>query len=315
LWIAATIFFQKLQISGDSKEYMMFPVNWLANRLDLTDIYKLYNLFVTTAFNSLRSIHPELGAVLRVLEQWVLSIPSIPALPLLPPRVIHFPDFPRDTVLAVGQKLNRAWNAKEQFRELVRAIARLPLELGQAFGFKSVVYVFDHFDICDVIVSHTHRFTPPHESVTLSTVLWDELARSVYFVATRNDSVFFELWPRADFRQLPTERIITDTSSKQLMVAEPSITLKYSMCNGCPGYCALFDRVYDFVQKSQKKKDMKLAFTQLRSVVDDFRQRLAREEIQRLCTLLALGDSGISLQNDDLNALAWRKHLDIVAKE
>jgi hypothetical protein len=310
------VFFQKLQVSGETQSYFVFPINWLVHRLNLANPTKLYTLYVTTLISSLRSVHYEFIPILDPLELWLLSIAVIPALPLLPGAIAHFPGFPKDEIIALGHTLNRGWNSRDQFKGFMHTLFALPREFALAFKFKSVVYVFDHFDVCDIVIPPSPRFNPTNDSVLLPDALWDEVVKGLYFVATRSDSTFFEIFPSAEFKQLPTDRLITDETTREIIVAQPPLTIKYSMCSGCPAYCALFDRVYEYVLQTQSKKDLKLPFSQLKSVVDTARHQILKDEVFRLCTLLALVmDADGIFGNSVMNELQWRSELNVKAKE
>jgi hypothetical protein len=138
------------------------------------------------------------------------------------------------------------------------------------------------------------------------------LSRSLYLIATKDDSRFIETFHALDSINWSTERLITKEASRQIIVADPPLIVGFDMCRGCPAYCALFDRVYAIVEKAQKNKIAKVHYGKLPSVVEVSRQAMVRLEFVRLCTMLA--NSETSLDYDALNTLEDRAQLEIRLK-
>jgi hypothetical protein len=252
--------------------------------------------------------------VFDLLQQWLLAILTIPALPALPPQFLHFPGFPKDLVFQLGVKINRTWNQQANFKAFLQTMLGIPCDLAVAFGFRNIVYVFDHLDICDLILQPLPRFDPPDTPIGLPDLLTEILSRSLYFIATKDDSLFFELFHSTEGRHLGTERLISKESPKQIIVADPQVTISFEMCHGCPGYCALFDRVFAAVEKTQGKKENKAEYTKFKPVVESARKAATRQEVIRLCSLLALTDTEGVFEARLLNTLEERKEIIARAK-
>ena len=298
---AATVFFQKLQISGDVSKYLMFPLNWQLYQLFFEDFAKLYKLYVTTIMASLKNARMDLMKVIDALQQWFLSIVNIQAMPLLPPVILHMPGFPKEVIISIGQKINRFWSSKRDFRGFVEATLRMPEEIARAFGFTNVVYVFDHLDVADVMLQPSAHFNKSNDLVSLPDLICERLACCPYFVAARDDALMFDMFSLTDFRQISTERMIQMEEQKAILVVEPPLVLNYEMCHGCPAYCATFDRVYDFIKRNEKI--MKIQFTKLKSIVVASRKDHVRQELCRLCLLLSQADTDGFFTNEIMNGL------------
>jgi hypothetical protein len=311
LWAAATVFFQKLQISGDHENYLLFPVNWLVHQRTIDDIPRLYKLVVATAIASLKSLKLEFVPVFDILQQWLVSIVMIPTFPAFPPPLLHVASFPKDVVSQLGQRIHRYWNQRNDFAGFVRALLAVPYDLAAAFGFKNVVFVFDHLDVCDRMLEPLPRFDrEENKTIAFSEFISEALEKSMYFVATKDDGVFFRIFAAHDSRQLTTERLIEKQSDREIVIADPRFSLTFDMCHGCPGYCALFDRVYEIVRKSQGKKENKTLFAKLKPVVDSARRESIRHEVIRLCSLLAQTDTDDALGYQLMSELDERKEIE-----
>lgn len=306
---AATVFFQKLQISGDLGNYLLFPVNWELHQMLLDDFAKIYRLYIVTTMTGLRNARMDLLKVIDALEQWFLSIITIQGVPLFPPALLHAENFPKELITGIGQRVSKAWSSKKDFSGFVEMTLALPKEIAHAFGLKNVVYIFDHLDVADVVAQSPRHFTNAHQQVTLADVLCGEIAQAPYFIAAKDDAALFDMFTLTDFRQLSTERILEPKEKREILIADPSLVVSYEMCHGCPAYCAQFDRVYEFVKTNQK--NLKTEFTKLRSVVMTSRKEQVRQEVSRLCFLLAQTDTDDIINDDVLSDLQDSRELEV----
>ena len=311
------MFYQKLQISGEATNYLIFPLNWSLYSIFLDDISKLYNIFVTTIFESLRSTKMNLIPIIAPLQQWFQFLITIPAFSPLPPVVLHFPGISTDAIINVGMKIHKAWNSKSGLKDFLVQMARLPIMIAHAFGMKNSVYVFDHFDACGYLIEPNSRFSESEEPVSLTNVLCNALTDSIYFIATLDDFEFFENFSLQNYRQLSTERIIPlpDENEKEnvneILIAQPPLTISIESCRGCPAYCATFKRLCELVKTTNEKTAVKNQFSTLKSIVDASRKNILKQEIYRFCKLLATEDSDDIFTSEVLTELESRPEYDI----
>lgn len=310
------MFYQKLQISGEASNYLVFPLNWSLYSIFLDDISKLYNIFVTTIFESLRSTKMNLIPIIAPLQQWFQLLITIPAFSPLPPVVLHYPGISPDAIVNVGMKIYKAWNSKSGLKDFLIQMARLPTMIAHAFGMKNCVYVFDHFDACGYLIEPTNRFPESNEAVSLTSVLCTALSDSIYFIATLDDFEFFENFTLQNYRQLSTERIISfanedEKDKNEILIAQPPVTISIDSCRGCPAYCATFKRLCELIKSTSEKTAVKNQFSSLKSIVDTSRKNILKQEIYRFCKLLASEDSDEIFTTEVLNELESKSEYDV----
>lgn len=305
------MFFQKLQISGESSNYLLFPLNWSLYSIFLDDISKIYNIFVTTIFESLRSTKMNLIPIISPLQQWFQFLISMPAFSPLPPIVLHYPGVSSDAILNVGTKIHKAWNSKSGLKDFLIQMAQLPKMIAHAFGMKDCVYVFDHFDACGYLIEPTNRFPESEEPVSLTSVLCNALSNSIYFIATLDDFEFFENFDLQNYRQLSTERLISLENEPEIMIMQPPLTISIESCRGCPAYCATFKRLCELIKSTKEKTAVKNQFSSMKSIVDTSRKNLLKQEIFRFCKLLASEDSDNIFTPEVLSDLESRSEYNV----
>lgn len=311
LSIATSLFYQKLQLSNETSNYLIIPINWLIHQIFLDDIQKIYQLMVTTTLNALRGEHMELIPLMGSLQQWFLSLLTIPAYPPIPPIVLHFSPFPHDLINAIGKRIHTAWNRKSGLAEFLNETIRFPISIAHAFGFKNPVFVFDHFDSLGYIIDAPPRFSESKDSVNLSNLVSDVIDSCPFFVASQDDSEFYKLFKITDYKPLQTERMIEPESEHEIMISNPQITLSIDMCRGCPAYCAMFNRLCDMVSEANERAAVKSQFSRLRSVVDITRNEMVKQELLRVCLLLAASDTDNLFDEDKINKLSSMSELSI----
>ena len=293
LFSALSLFFQKLLITNETSNYLLFPVNWLLQQLYLDDLNKIYALFISTALKMLRNARMEFIPIMVPFKQWLLSLINHQVLSPLPPQIVHYTSFPHDAVMSIGKAIHDAWSKPNQFKQFLREVINFPNHLAKAFGFKSAVYIFDHFDLCGYQISPSDPFTTENQnSVALSEIVCEAINSCPFFVASQSDVDFFNCFSIQDYRQLSTERIISvEGNEKELQVQQPSLILNIEHCRGCPAYCAMFQRLCDLAEDAAQRVAFKSQFTKLKSVVDISRNELLKQEFIRLCILLGGEDT------------------------
>jgi len=285
LSIFVSLFFQKLQLSLETHNYLVFPINWMLHQVYIQDVQKLYGLFVSTTLNAIRGIHMQYIPIISPLQQWFQNILNQHVFPNLPPQVSKFPGFPSAEVTKVGQNIHSSWNSKDNFSGFLYELVSLPNNLALAFGFRTAVYVFDHYDSCVLEMESPERYTK-QSIIYLNRVINQVINQCPFFISSLRDSEFIKAFDIEQFIQISTERIVTEKGEKSLHITDPQFSLSMDMCIGCPGFCSLFLKIYEMAVEANTFAAVKNQFTRLRSVVDISRNELLKHELSRLCVLL-----------------------------
>lgn len=304
LSILTSVFYQKLQVSSETDNYLFFPINWLINQNCIEDVQKLYFVVITTTINMLKASHLELLTIINSLQQWLLSLVEMNALLPLPAPILHFPGFPCDIINQIGRKIHEHWTQKH-FKSFLRDTINFPNYIANAFQYKATVFIIDHFDAAGYIVRPVDHFeNDENEPVTLSDLICETISNSPYFVASQSDTDFFQVFSLLDnSKQISTEYLIKGEGEKELFVQQSQIVLNMSMCRGCPAYCAKFIRLCEIAEEAAKESAVKSQYSRLKSVVDMSRNEMIQHEFIRLCLLLAAADTDGNFDEEKMNTL------------
>jgi hypothetical protein len=174
----------------------------------------------------------------------------------------------------------------------------MPTVFATSFGLTAAVYVYDHFDTAGVLIAN-ERF-PNSPPVSLADCLCQAICDSPFFMASQFDADFTEVFSINSKIHLTTARIIAEKQGESIFVAEPPMTITEQICEGCPGYCAMFARVRELVQRSRTRADKGAKY---RCVADECRNARLLHQLVRFLLLRGNALSEAHINGTALNQL------------
>jgi hypothetical protein len=297
LAFAVSLFAEKLQIVEDSGAYLIVPFNWRLDEEATETLSGLYAVFVCVTFLALRLGRASLVPVIDILRDWFLGLLSHRGFPPSPPSLHRFENFPEGPVLAIARDLHDSWYHPGSLEHFMFTLTMLPRLLGDAFGFTSVVYVYDHFDAAKVLLSGGGRF-PESRPVLFTHFLCEAARAGPFFIASESDDEFAQCFEINDAVPLTTHRVIRATEEKDLCVSDPLFCLQYEYCRGCPGYCAMYLELCALALAAEEKSAGGIR-PKYAAVVDRTRSAIVTDQFLRLCLLI----EGANNESLDINAL------------
>jgi hypothetical protein len=253
LEIAVRLFLQRLQLSGSSGGYLFVIVNWELHGEFIDDLSQLYLIVVTATINGLRCSRMQMIPILDELFKWFASLLNSRFVPPIPQRLRDFKDFPAGAVAALTHQIHDTWHCDDGLTSFLRTITGIPAMLASAFGLEEVVYVFDHFDSIAGNVGQTQFPESPPASFAES--LCQAIGDSPFFVASRFDSEFAQSFAATNTISLSTNGIIRNRKAEEVRLSTPNLALRIDACEGCPGFCVLFDRLSEIARRPKSAVD------------------------------------------------------------
>jgi hypothetical protein len=324
LSLFASLFFQKLQLSGEATSYLVVPFNWLFHQLYLTEPEKLYEIVVTTSLNAVRAVRFDLIPYIPILTQWFLSLLTIPTLPplVLPPSKREEPRWLKG-VRDIGRLLHRYWNRKDtswteatiarsklreddNFVKFLGATMAFPARIATVFDFKSAVLICDHLDVAGVPVEPGDRFPEASTPIPLFPLILDVLKTVPFFAASHTDEELFELLKDVeaeDYVQLSTERIIEAPFVREVVVPQLELAVNVESCRGCPAYCAKLEKLAVLAEEARERAAVKSPFATMRALVDVARAEALKQEFMVLTRRLQAADTEGAFDEDKMSAV------------
>ena len=294
LSVAASIFFQKAQISDELKNYLIIPINFLVHQFDLTDFNKILGLLVIPTMRALKLQRPDFAPYIPLLQQWFLSLNAV-ALPTFPPNIAPNEGLLRNNLSALGAKIHKLWNNSSALKEYVEICMRFPYEIAEIFNFIAAVPVYDHFELCAAALIPSGQFASSQEPASIPEAICKAVQGCPFFVASQNDTEFFKSFTN-DYVELSTLRIITEKPTRKIILSDPSFTLTSDVCLGCPAYCSYYEHLCRVIDEMNQKSLAK-SFTKVRSIVDVSRRADVQQEVIRFVNLLDEDDIPIDVLN------------------
>lgn len=308
------LFFRKIQLTGSVHRFLFVAINWEQNQILIDNTESLFTMVVQQIVRALHISRTDLSPILPCIQQFLVH--SLHTQGPLHPAMAKFPNFPASYFQGLGRDIFRAFSDTSHPIEFLTLTANLGVKIATAFGM-TPVHIFDHFDSCALLIEGKQkRATEFREEsldgpVAFNECLCEAIADGPLFVSTLDDGDFFQVF-QGESTQVSTERIVKGGEERQIIVRDPQATITREMCNGCPGYCAVFDRVCELIKANEGEKGS--SFKKLKSVVAKTREEMIRQELFRLVLLLGAADVGEDLDEERMNDLMSRSELSITVR-
>jgi hypothetical protein len=281
----ATVLNRKLQVSVEAGRYLIFPLNFELDSLQLAEPSALVRLFVTTAFDALEYSSLRFVPVIDGLRRWfLLSVFGSAA---------SAPSFNGQLDVAAVQSLARSLAAaltadtERGIEDFFRKVAAFPREFAAAFGFTDALYVFDSFEFSSIQLEPSRStFSRSLRGGNFADFLCAELSNSSYVVAMQNEQDFMETFSCTGAALIDTQRFLAPAEAGVIEIVEPSLQITMEDCNGCPGFIGRFRRLGEEVQRSADYAAIPGQFGDLKTVSDISRRQGVKFGILRLAALL-----------------------------
>jgi energy-coupling factor transporter ATP-binding protein EcfA2 len=312
LFIAATLFYQKIELAEQTLQVFILPFNWANHQNQICEISTLYELIIMTVLRCLRGSRPELLPILNLLQQWFFTLIVVRAFPPFPALIVRFKHFPQAAILQIGREIHTAWKNKADLANFLETIITCPRNIVRAFGFTTIVPIFDHFDACGYLIEPGDSFPLCQKPVSLASIICKVYQTGPLFIASQDDSEFLLLFTCDNCIPLSTERLLSNVEGQELFIANPQFSLNIQMCRGCPGYCAVYQRLCELARQATEDRTLKSQFSRLKSIVDITRRSLVKQELLRVCVLLAAADTDSIFNSRIMNQLSQSEDLIVV---
>jgi hypothetical protein len=276
LFLAVLAFFEKVNLIDQGLDYLIVPFNWDTVNPEIETLPGLFELFIRVTFDALRALRPRLIPVISCLVPWFLGIFEHSGLPILP-RFLQSADG-----VAVGalqhfaREIHRAYYTPAELDTCLGLITDFPCFIAQAFGLTSAVYVHDHFDITSTILLGPEP---------LSSYLGEAARDCPFFITSKNDDDFVPGPNLGEFTEWSTSGIIQDENDWELWVVDRPISLTFQECEGCPAYCAIYNRICRLAATAEENAISK-SYSRYESTIDHTTDRILSEEFLRLLVLV-----------------------------
>lgn len=317
----ATLLYRKLNKSDQRDRYLMFPFNVSPHALELETPLDLYLSVVNIVFDSVRYSRFDLIPFLLTLRQWFLSAPTMGTLIKLPAELYNLPNIDANEIYSMGKQVHSLFHSTDSdLSEFLHLIFRFPLNMAQAIGLRSAVYIIDHFDCCtpDVAKSISQILTTSQKESRTSPSKGNATKPKPFIpfiVASQTDKYFTKLFNVKGTSQLNSEHSIDvenyqdvngNPETRELFISDLMLRFGLDALMGCPGFIASFVNLCDIVEKNalmnQNINIKGTKFSQITPKIIDFRKAEIEQEFKKFALSLAMANSSI-ITYDVLNRI------------
>ena len=258
----------------------VFPVNWANAVAKLTDLMSMFEFVITQTINIFGWQCARLFPVIQPLIGFFISMTTASVVPSLPLSVANMPFFPVTSVEVLAKRMFTAMKADEgNSVEFLNSIVSFPVEFSACFGYRQVLFIYDHIDMCDV------KFTDDDNVPSMLDSILACIGRHKFLVTSRMPQTTSAKMENMDLQFVNMEGFISPQTLEGvpgIQIFSPSVKLNVEMCRGCPVYVHRYCTIVEDIETAEnelQERDPKRGFMPI-SV--DFRRRMAKAELVQL---------------------------------
>ena len=306
LYTLSRLLFRKIQVSDEASSYLVFPINFEFQTLDLSNHNTFLRLFVRVLFDSLEYSNMAFIPYLQQLKKWFIMTVYGTQMQF-PNGITQLGNVNKDALNSIAKGLNAALKGTgvHGLENFIQKVCSLPDEFAKALGFHGVLFLLDSFEYCDFFFYPGESFPESLKPVSLSQSLSNVLSNSLYIISLKDEEHFMECFSCDNAALIDTEGFLENLIAPyEIVVRQPPFTLKFEDCLGCSGYIAAFDNIVHHGLSIRENTETS-HYATLRTSADFARSKVVKQELSRFCQLLyKAGNTNITkdLLNNLVNA-------------
>jgi hypothetical protein len=181
--------------TGDWKQTLVFSLDLAQFVPFLTDLGGLFKSMVRLTFQSLVAqlplLLPHVSGLISAFEM------AVGGKPLLPKSIVLSQDF-RGVIPALRHLLSlltACWNDQDGLEPFLLNTFKLPMLVGDIFGYRNYFLIVDHLDLADTTLGAIPPFTEATVNVFVVEIIKFMLASSSFLVSCQESSLILNLFP------------------------------------------------------------------------------------------------------------------------
>jgi hypothetical protein len=293
LYELASVLFRKLQVSNESSQWLFFPVNFEIAGFHCRSPELLLRFFISVAFQSLEYSSLKLLPYLSALQKW-FTLSSFGAALVPPQELTNTPLIKIGNLQTLSKSLSSSLSANKDnsLTDFVREIANFPHNFATALGLRGVIFVLDAFEYSNQEFDPSDTgFSASLHAVRFSDILSLALNQSPYLISLKDEAKFLQCFAGSSAALLTTEELIPTPKEPEIIVRNPSLTVRIEDCRGCPGFIIAYRKLLTKVRALTEKASYVSPYSSVSTTADQSRQKLVKQELVRFVGLLV--DAGV----------------------
>ncbi|EAY11619.1 hypothetical protein TVAG_081910 [Trichomonas vaginalis G3] len=273
-----------------------FPINWENSLQRIVDVNSVYIEIVTATMNQLIWQAPRIFPFASSLFSWLLDLPNTGVSPELPSHVKISEQFPTTQIEKIGRNVVSAFkNGPSKINILLETIMSLPMELSFTFGFKNIIYIFDHLDLCNFPFSMENE--SEHSEANFLDCIVEILKNHNFIISPKNDGIPIDALGNPP-AFIDTTSFVSESDLSELQIIQidnPFLEIKPTMCRGCPQLLHKYKSILTELKSYQKFSDPNLNKFGLVPSGLEYQKKLIIQLVSQFCYDLE------SIGNEEIN--------------
>lgn len=288
VYLMTTILNRKFQVCDEFNQNLFFTINFEQETLYMNECTKLLHLFVNRTFECAYFSNMALVPCIAPLQQWFIS-QITGTNPLYPSVCDLIPCIDSKMIFDIVKLIKNAQKSNEvdALAKFVQLACDVPALIGEALGFKKVVYVIDSFEYSNVKMYQQSGQFLSKGNVFLASHLCNSLDLNYYIVSMENEQLFMECFTCNDALLIDADKIAESYGCPaRIEIPNLSFCLTIKDCSGCPGYIIQFLKLVNLIQQYTDNSAVKSRLSLVQATPDHSRLKIIRLQLSRLCLLI-----------------------------
>ena len=269
------VFFEELLAdlasTGEWKTTFIFTLDMCNIASYSSNFLQFYKAFLDITFQCIAWQFPSLIQHIPYLQKTFEDVTIYDGAPKLLKTFMINPETQRfaPELQTILNKLSINWNDESALNEWITSVIYLPILISRALGMKKCIYIFDHYDLADMILQPSPgKFAESESQVSLIDVINYALVHCNFVVACSSQHDFLQSIektpddeiPKAHFELVSTigllrERTYTDKRIKVKFNDDTfPIVLTCEVSGGVPLYQHVWDNINTLLDEIDKNK-------------------------------------------------------------
>ncbi|EAX87254.1 hypothetical protein TVAG_084330 [Trichomonas vaginalis G3] len=182
-----------LKVNNELADTLVIPIDFDGIETEIQGMFGLYQFLLSRTFSEIEKKKTQFNPYSSKLIEYFLSLVINDRLPSFPKIIRENQDFVRilQPLTEISRGLMIACQNPAGMDHWFDEVSQLPRNLSRIFGFKQVLFIIDHFDNADFVVTPQVPFNETSFAVFMIEYIKKMIADSTFIITSQSDERFF----------------------------------------------------------------------------------------------------------------------------
>lgn len=259
-----------LKVNKELDSTLVLTIDFENMEKELQGMFGLYEFLLNLTFREIERKYQSMKAYKNKLIEYFMSLITKDRLPSLPAKFRQDPTFTKmiPGIMDLSKSIMTACQNPAGMEHWFTVVSQVPSSLAKIFCYKKVLFIIDHFDAADFIITPQVPFNEASYACFMIEFIKKMIFESTFIISSQNDEHFFEtiqklanygvnLLDRLKFDPL-TDVEIQNSAMDETVLIEYFNEENYVEVNrnhvSCPGYVVIWNYVVTLLKRNKTQQ-------------------------------------------------------------